>query len=277
MFLLNKLVLLFKPLIVRFPKVAAMYRVVRDQLDSLGEPQLTKWGFNLAGNTAMANGTFEPIETAFVRKILNEVDILVNVGANVGYYCCHALSMDKRVIAFEPIERNLRYLYKNIKANCWNEVEVFPMALSNHIGILEIYGGDTGASLVKGWAGIAESYKTLVPCSTMDLLLNNRLYGKRVLILMDVEGAEKWVLEGAKKMLNNEPKPIWLMEITAEAHQPNGTHFNPYFKETFEFFFDHGYKAFAVSQNLLPISIEDVDKICNGHLSMNTHNFLFKQ
>lgn len=275
MSLLKWLILLVKPIVNHFPRVASLYRGVRDQLDSMEEPQPTPWGFKLAGNSAMAQGNFEPTETKLVRKLLNNVDVLVNVGANVGYYCCHALSMGKSVIAFEPMERNLRYLCKNIKANGWDRVEIFSIALSNHIGVLEIYGGNTGASVVKGWAGTPESYKTLVPCSTLDLVLNTRLQGERVLILVDVEGAEKWMLEGANIMLGNNPKPIWIVEIASKELQPNGLKMNPNFKNTFQMFFDHGYQAYDLEQEMRPMKQEDVEQIFNRKIEFNSNNFVF--
>jgi FkbM family methyltransferase len=239
------------------------------------EPIATPWGFKLAGNTVMAQGTFEPTETKLVRNILKDVEVLVNVGANVGYYCCHALSMGKSVIAFEPIERNLRYLCKNIKANEWSGAEVYPIALSNGIGILEIYGGNTGASVIKGWAGIPESYVTLVPSSTMDVVLGSRLRGKRVLIVVDVEGAEKLMLEGATKMLANDPTPIWVVEITTKTHQPHGVVVNPNFKSTFQLFFQNGYQAFNIDQDMRPVTMEHVNLASRDSLSFVTHNFLF--
>lgn len=277
MFLLKWLVLLVKPLVSRFPRIAAMYRGMRDQLEGMEEPQPTPWGFKLAGNAAMAQGFFEPVETELVRKLLHEVDVLINVGANVGYYCCHALSMGKPVIAFEPMPRNLRFLCKNINTNGWEGAEIFPIALSNKVGILEIYGANTGASLVKGWAGAPESYKTLVPCSTMDLLLNSRLQGKRALILVDIEGAEKWMLEGAGKILANDPKPIWVVEIVTSENQPQGVAINPNFASTFQFFFENGYEAFSADQEMRPITIEDVKSYAKGSLKAGTHNFMFRE
>lgn len=277
MSLIRKIILLTKPMVSHFPKVSAIYRAIRDELDFMKKSQITPWGFKLAGNTTMANGSFEPVETELIRKLLLEVDVLVNVGANVGYYCCHALSMGVSVIAFEPMQRNLRFLCKNIKANGWTGTEIFPIALSNHIGVLEIYGGDTGASLVKGWAGIPESYQSLVPCSTMDTVLNTRLSGKQALILVDIEGAEKWMLEGASKMLASDPKPIWLVEIMTKDHQPSGVEMNPNLISIFELFFHNGYQAFSADNNMRSISIEDVNLVRNGLLSFETHNFIFRE
>jgi FkbM family methyltransferase len=272
----QRLVSLAKPLVERFPRMAALYRRVRDQLDE-GEPKPTPWGFLLAGNKAMIQGTYEPMETELVRKILKEVDVLVNVGANVGYYCCHALSMGKTVIAFEPMPRNLRYLCRNIKANGWSDVDIFPLALSNRAGVLEIYGGNTGASVVKGWSGTPENYVSLVPSSTLDLVLGNRLQGKRVFILVDVEGAEKWMLEGATTLLAaNDPKPIWIVEITTRDHQPRGSAMNPTFKSTFELFFSHGYEAFNADREMTPMTLKQVDLALSGKLRLATHNFLFR-
>jgi FkbM family methyltransferase len=268
---------LVRMLLDRCPCMADLYRSVRDQLDFTEEPKATVWGFKLAGNAAMAQGTFEPTETRLVRNILKDVDILVNVGANVGYYCCHALSMGRPVIAFEPIERNIRYLCKNIQINGWAGVEVYPVALSNSVDVLKMYGGKTGASIVKGWAGIPESYVTLVPSSTMDVVLGTRLLGKRALILVDIEGAEKWMIEGATIMLANNPKPIWVVEITTTEHQPSGVETNQNLKSTFELFFENGYQSFTFDENIRPVTMEHVELASNGSLRFATHNFIFSE
>lgn len=276
MFIARWLISLVRPLVECFPRLAALYRGMRDQLDGMEKPQLTPWDFKLAGNLAMTQGTFEPVETALVRKILKEVDILVNVGANIGYYCCHALSMGKSVIAFEPIPRNFSRLCKNIKANNWSGAEIYPIALSNNVDVLEIYGSGTGASILKGWAGTSENFVTLVPSSTMDLVLGNRMQGKRVFVLIDVEGAEFWMLEGASTLLANDPKPIWLIEITTDEHQPEGAIINPHFKNTFQLFLQNGYQAFNVEQDLRPVTMEQIDLASKGSFKFKSHNFLFK-
>jgi len=273
--LIQWLISLARPLVDRFPGIASVYRSVRDQLDSKERPTETPWGFKLAGHAAMAQGIFEPQETEIVRNILKDVDVLVNVGANIGYYCCHALSMGKSVIAFEPIQRNLGYLYRNIRANGWSTIEVYPLALSSSVGILEIYGGNTGASLVKGWADIPGNYATLVPSLTLDLLLGTRLRGQKVLVIVDVEGAEHSMLNGATKMLSNDPRPIWMVEISAREHQPSGRETNPHFKDTFDLFFKNGYQPFLLEKDLRRLTAEEVDLASVGRLTLPTHNFLF--
>lgn len=266
-----------KPLVERLPRIANLYRNLRDQITAMEEPEETPWGFKLAGNRAMARGGHEPEETLLIRELLANVDVLIDVGANIGYYCCHALSLGRKVVAFEPIQRNLAYLYKNIKANGWNnDVEIYPIALSNSIGITEIYGGGTGASLVKGWADIPDSYVTLTPCSTMDKVLGTRFAGMRVLVLVDIEGEENRMLEGAKLMLSNEPKPFWVVEISVAEHQPRGTTINPHLRATFNHFLSRGYEAYTVEKPRRPVTASDVMAVTKGNLQLlNTHNFLF--
>jgi hypothetical protein len=56
----------------------------------LSPPGLKALGFVLDGPAVMREGPFEPEETALVLALLDAAEVLVNVGANVGYYVCHA-------------------------------------------------------------------------------------------------------------------------------------------------------------------------------------------
>jgi FkbM family methyltransferase len=185
--------------------------------------------------------------------------------------------MGKSVIAFEPIYRNVRYLCQNIKKNGWSNVEIYPIALSGGTGVLEIYGGNTGASVVKGWSGIPENYVTLVPSSTMDVVISDRLLGKKTLIIVDIEGAERMMLTGATKMFANKPKPIWMIEIVNDNQNSHEEGIKSNFESIFELFFQNGYQAITVDKDMRPITAEDIDLISKGKLKIDTYNFLFRE
>src|SRR5262249_7183803 len=161
-----------KPLVERFPRMALAYRTFRDSRRLFEEPKQTPMGFKLIGNPSMEAGTFEATEVNIVDLILNHSEVFLNVGAKMGYYCCVRLRKQKYTVAFEPSGDNLQYLYRNLKANNWQDgIEVFPMALSNRLGLLELFGRGTAASLVKGWAGTPEKDRRLVPVSTLDTIV----------------------------------------------------------------------------------------------------------
>lgn len=266
----------FRYILDLFPRYASTYRQIRDQLDKKSPPILTPWGFTLAGSPLMASGRFEKNETLLIRKLLSDVDLFVNVGANIGYYCCHALSLNKFVIAIEPVQRNLHYLLKNIKNNSWeSKCDVFPVAVGESTNILNIWGGGTGASLLKGWASIPDSYVTQVPVISLDRLLSGAIEGKKTLIMIDIEGAELMLLKGAVNTLANDVRPIWIVEINSTEHQPGSTTFNPNFYSTFDIFFKNGYKSFMVNESLNEINCDNLIDFSKNSEFTNVQNFLF--
>ena len=44
----------------------------------------------------MEKGNFEKFELKIFKKLLNNSSLFINVGANTGYYVCHALLMEKK-------------------------------------------------------------------------------------------------------------------------------------------------------------------------------------
>ncbi|MBU4488096.1 MAG: hypothetical protein KKI13_03405 [Candidatus Omnitrophica bacterium] len=148
---------------------------MRDQLHVMEEPVVTPWGFKFAGNIAMAQGTFEPMEAELVRNILKDIDVMVDIGANVGFYTCLARSKGIYTIAVEPFMPNMDYLYANLCANGWNDVEVYPIGLASKPGLDNLYGAGTGASLLKGWAGASPLMRHTI-CATLATSGHNRFF-----------------------------------------------------------------------------------------------------
>jgi FkbM family methyltransferase len=258
-------------------RIPSEYRLTIDRKPLLLHPVETAFGFKFAGNRNMELGTHEVQEVKIVKECLRDTDIFINVGANIGYYCCLALKNDKHTIAFEPIDANLKNLYINITANQWDDdIEIFPIALSNKTGLADIYGSGTGASLIKGWAGTPIHQRQPVPVSTLDKILGNRFEGQKIFILMDAEGVEKSILEGSQRHLAMNPKPIWMIEISLTEHQPYGVKINPHFLDTFRIMWKHGYEVWTADERLQHITEYELIRLTeSGENTLQTHNFLF--
>lgn len=264
-----------RPLVSRSPQLSRLYRLLRDEAAWRRKPGLTPLGFRFAGHPQMEAGRFEPIETEWVRRLLPSVKLVVNVGANTGYYCCVALQGGKKVVAFEPMPKNQRLLFRNILANGWEDrFECHPIAVSDTVGLTEIYGSGTGASLIEGWSG--QTYSTVVPVSTLDTIMGHRLESEPCLMIVDVEGAELQVLNGATGILAGAPRPIWLVENEMTAHQPAGSARNPDFLAIFELFDGLGYAALAAAEvpGLVTISAAR-EAARTGARPASSHSFLF--
>lgn len=252
-------------------------RTFRFNWKSLKAAPETPYGFKLYGSRAMQDGRFEPLETRLLNEILPHCDAFINVGANVGYYCCHAIQKNVPVFAFEPIDLNVRHLLANVRINGWsNKIEIYPVALGSESGILEIFGAGTGASLIKGWANTPETDVMLAPVLTLDGVLGKRLSGKRCLIMVDIEGAEQFMLAGAGYFLASDPKPVWMIEVCVDQHQPDGTAINPHLVRTFDYFWKNGYHAWTATENPRRVEAAEVEAVAMcGKNTFETHNFIF--
>jgi FkbM family methyltransferase len=270
---LRGIVRALRPYVDRVPWLAATYRDVRERIPARFYRVVdTPLGFRFAGPALTARGGFEPNETKFITGELGTTDVFVDVGANVGYFTCLARSHGVHTVAVEPLAGNLKLLYTNLRANAWPDVEVFPVALAERPGLLELYGTSTGASLLPGWAGISRGSVRLVPVSTLDNLLSTRFAGQRMLVKIDVEGVEHQVLRGAEQTLARQPSPRWLVEVCLTENQPG---INPHFREVFDAFWKHGYRAESVEERR-EITRADVDEwITTGRRTFGSYNVLF--
>jgi FkbM family methyltransferase len=267
-------VLLRRLLDSRLPNLARVYRLLREERLRDRPSVLSPLGFSLAGNDAMERGEFEREELAIFSELLARSSVCVDVGANVGLYTCLAARYAKHVLAMEPLAGNLSLLYKNLWSNGFLEVEVYPVGLSSKPGLRALYGGGTGASFVPGWAQAPESWKTIVPVSTLDVILGDRFTGVQLVIKLDVEGFELEVLKGAARTLTRTPRPFWLVEICLSDHQPTGL--NRHFVETFEIFWRCGYEAAAAVPGRRIIKPDDVNRwLRKGRVDFGSHNYVF--
>ena len=224
----------------------------------------------------MREGRFEIEETSIITRLLNQIDIFVDVGANLGYYTCLASQHGKHVIAFEPQQQNLKCLMRNLIVNGYqDQVEIFPLALSAKPGLLTLYGASgPSASLIKGWAGYSSIYSQQIPVSTLDNILGTRSTDKQLFIKIDVEGAEYQVLEGSLVTLERTKKPIWLLEVCLQEFHPQGK--NPDYKAIFDLFWENGYQSYTATNPPIIVERHDVDAwLIEKYSAHKTFNYVF--
>lgn len=223
----------------------------------------------------MVRDDWESDEKKTFLEIVDTHDVVLDVGANVGFYTCLAASRGKHAVAFEPSRRNLRFLYRNLWENRFSHVEVFPLGLAGQCGLGRIYGFDAVCSFVPGWAHANEGRFSLVPLSTLDIIAACRFKNKKLFIKMDVEGFELDVLAGAADTLNLIPKPTWLVEILLRSDAiPGGM--NRRFRETFEVFWKHGYRCTMADSARTQVGQDDVRRwTAKGFVDSGARDFLF--
>lgn len=233
----------FKSLIKNIRFIYDIYNSLRILLNiiyfKIFGPMPTMWNFNFIGSIQMSRGKFENNETQFFLKTISSYDLFINIGANIGYYVCHAANNNVETISFEPLNSNLNYLYKNISQ--FNNLNlVYPIALSNYRGISQIYGSNMMASLIPDWdMGKKNDY---VSTMYFDDFYKEQFNNKKIFILIDAEGSEFNILEKSQLFLKNKTRPIWFIEIQNYEHQPDSK-FNKHFDETFKIFKNLGYKV----------------------------------
>ena len=151
------------------------------------------------------DGLYEPEVTALLKKILKKDAIVVDVGANIGWYTLLAaktVGVNGKVIAFEPAPENYRLLKKSIKINNFNNVIAYRLCVSNISGTNKLYLGtqNLGGHSLKTKSG---NNSIDVKTTTLDTTLKELHVENVDLLKIDVEGAEPEVIEGCLHYLSN--------------------------------------------------------------------------
>ena len=154
-------------------------------------------------------------------------EFFLDVGANVGSYSWTAANFDSSLAIwlFEPDEKNVRLLRKTVDYNRLSHARLIPMAVASKNGEIEFLVDD-----VSGATGSVDSHtsnasplhahyqlrnRVTVKCCCLDSFVEE-LEGHRVVIKIDVEGAEDQVLTGARLALER-VRPVIFIECFEPA------------------------------------------------------------
>ncbi|MDI6735143.1 MAG: FkbM family methyltransferase [bacterium] len=160
------------------------------------------------------NRVHEESTTEIFKKVVKKGDVVVDLGANIGYFSLLAAKLvgkDGKVYSFEPEPKNYNYLVKNIDLNGYNNIFSLQKAISDKAGKIKLYicPYDTGHHTINQYKGI-EAYKhdycyekkEFIEIETMPLddFLSDKDF-KADVIKMDVEGAEMLALLGMDRVI----------------------------------------------------------------------------
>ena len=137
-------------------------------------------------------------EEAFFRQYLREGDVVVDVGANIGTLTLAAaarVGASGKVFAFEPHPRTYAFLIDNIRLNAFTNVDAKCCALGETNGEVTFTEGSQDDQNKVGTEGLK------VRLSKLDDEIDASLTSI-ALLKVDVEGYEKFVLEGAELLLD---------------------------------------------------------------------------
>ena len=154
-----------------------------------------------AGPNAYWFGTYEVARIRAFANMVTPGAVAYDVGANVGIYSLLAslrAGPSGRIYAFEPLERNVRYLRRHISLNNIQNCAVFAEAVCNEEGTRSF----SAAGLDSSMARLSSEGELSVPSITLDsCFFGTKRLRPPDIIKIDVEGAELEVLEGARRVI----------------------------------------------------------------------------
>lgn len=167
-------------------------------------------------STALLFDVYEPYTTKVFLQHLRPGMVVVDVGANIGYYSVLAAATvgpTGKVYAFEPDPENFAILKKNIDTNTFLHVEAFSAALSDRTGTDTLYLSPDNKGDHRLVAGLKEDRVgiTVNTLSLDDFVATHGLTSVNV-VKIDVQGAENLVMKGMSRLLQSPNAPVIFFE-----------------------------------------------------------------
>lgn len=163
-------------------------------------------------------GSFEMHKQLLFAQALKPGDVVLDLGANVGFYTILASRLvgpQGKVFAFEPLHRNLTYLSRHLRLNQCTNVTILEVAVCDHVGTARFRPGETAQG-----GAISETGEIQVATTSLDALYQSGAIPAPHIIKMDIEGAEADVLVGGSEVLQK-ANPIIFLATHGDENEKN--------------------------------------------------------
>ncbi len=146
---------------------------------------------------------YEPHVTRALNECLNPGMTFVDVGANIGYfsaYAAHRVGPSGRVVALEPLDKNLQLIYTTIWKNHfdWIEVYLYAAGAQTHFVPIATNPRTSNAEIMRSNV-TAELPNVFAPVRKLDDVLAN--LDRADIVKFDIEGYEPYAWQGFKRGL----------------------------------------------------------------------------
>lgn len=195
---------------------------------------------------------FEIEELNYIKSQLSNDGVFIDIGANIGIFSLvmAAKSSGIQVHAFDPIKLNTNLLSTSIEMNGLTNIIVNQTCIGDYDGTVEFsLSSDSAYSSILDSGRKLEVKKLQVPIVRLDSYVSNMKITRIDFIKIDVEGAEKLVIEGASNVLCTPSLRPKLMMI--ELCDINLKAFKTSVKEVVDLMINYKYQPFVVKNNKL--------------------------
>jgi FkbM family methyltransferase len=152
-------------------------------------------------------GVYEKFETELVFKEVKKGNVVVDIGANIGYYTlifAKLVGKRGRVFAFEPDPENFRLLKLNVEENGHRNVVCINKAVSDKPGKMRLYLSEDNAADHQLYSKDKNRRSVEVEVTSLDEHFKG---GQRIdFIKMDIQGSEGRAVEGMRNTLGKETR-----------------------------------------------------------------------
>jgi FkbM family methyltransferase len=154
-------------------------------------------------------GHWEATETKYVLNMLRPGDVVIDLGANIGYYTAifsRKVGNTGKVFSFEPDDENYKMLFLNISKNELLNVTAFKAAVGESSGLITLHlheADNRGAHMTGRVDDSSFGHSAFHPQLALDQLYEAGALDHVDFIKMDTQGAEPLIIKGSRKIIEN--------------------------------------------------------------------------
>lgn len=224
------------------------------------------------------NGIFEPFETQLVNTQIRKGDIVLDIGANIGYYTlifARLVGEQGKVFAFEPDPTNFSLLQKNVEINGYKNVELVQEAVSNKTGKLRLYLSEDNKGDHRIYDSHDDRESIEIEATRLDDYFRN-YDGVVDFIKMDIQGAEAGAVQGMCDLLTKQKDVRLVTEFWPIGLKRSGVEPDEYLKLLLEL----GFRLYEVSEaekRIKPVNIPELLQIYTPERENFTNLFCLRE